>query len=86
MARDIDKIIEKLQAEIPGVRIAQLQVTHTGDDDGLWFITIPGRTETVQVESPNGRCPFLIESDFSTERFHGQSIEEVVSTVKRLYA
>jgi hypothetical protein len=87
MARDIDRIIERLKAEIPDVHIGQLQVSHPGaDDDGLWFIEVPGRTEKVQVESSNGECPFLIESDFSTPSSHGHTVEEVISAVKRLYA
>ena len=87
MARDIDQIIKRLKAEIPGVQITQLQFSHPGaDDDGLWFIEIPGSAGEVQVESPYGSCPFVIESDFSAERFHGNSVQQVVSTVRRLYA
>ena len=87
MSRDIDHIIERLKAEMPGVQIRQLQVSHPGvDDDGLWFITMPGRSTKVEIESPHGSCPFLIESDFSADRFHGHSVDEVVSIVRRLYA
>lgn len=87
MPRDIDHIIERLKAEFPGVQVAQLQIAHPGaDDDGLWFIRIPGRAEEVRIESSHGSCPFLIESDFSAERFHGQSVDEVVQIVRRLYA
>jgi hypothetical protein len=87
MQRDIDLIIERLKAEIPSVHIAQLRVAHPGnDDDGLWFINIPGRQETVQVESSNGSCPFLIESDFNAERLHAQTVEEAVSAIARLYS
>lgn len=84
--RDIDQIIERLTADIHGVRIEQLRVTHPRtDDDGLWFIQIPEREEEVQIESSNGLCPFIIESDFSPERLAGNSVEEVVATIKRLY-
>jgi hypothetical protein len=87
MTRDIDQIIERLKAELPGVQVTQLQVSHPGaDDDGLWFIKIPGRDGDVQIESSHGTCPFIIESDFSSETFHGHSVDEVVSTVRRLYA
>lgn len=87
MLRDIDNIIERLKAEIPGIQVSQLQVTRPGaDDDGLWFIKVPGRAEEVQIESSHGGCPFLVESDFSTERLHGQSIDEVVSLVRGLYS
>jgi hypothetical protein len=87
MTRDIDQIIELLRREIPGVQIRQLEVTHpVADNDGLWFIKVPGRTEEVQIESSSGACPFLIESDFSSETHHGRSIYEVVGTVMKLFA
>jgi hypothetical protein len=86
MARDVDQIIERLKAEIPGVQVAQLQATHPGDDDGLWFINVPGRSEEVQIESSYGCCPFLIESTSSDERFQGLTVDQVVSTVRRIYA
>lgn len=87
MPRDIDQIIERLRAELPEARVTQLEVTHPGaDDDGLWFITIPGRAEEVQIESTDGMCPFLIETDFSPEALHGRSVEAVVSMVKTLFA
>jgi hypothetical protein len=87
MSRDIDQIIERLRTEIPGVQVTQLQVAHPGaDDDGLWFIKIPDRAGEVQIESSYGSCPFIIESDFSAEVFQGRTVDEVVSTVRRLYA
>jgi hypothetical protein len=87
IARDIDQIIKQLETELPGVDVAQLHVSHPGaDDHGLWFINIPGHAETVQVESSRGHCPFLIESDFTSERLHGHIVGEVVATVKRLFS
>ena len=87
MLRDVDHIIERLRRELPRVQITQLQVAHPGaDDDGLWFIRVPGRTEEAQIESTHGSCPFVIESDFGAERFHGHSIDEVVQIVRNLYA
>jgi hypothetical protein len=87
MPRDIDHIIERLKAALPEAQVTQLQVAHPGaDDDGLWFITTPGRGGAVQIQSSHGSCPFLIESDFSDERFHGHTVDDVVSTVRSLYA
>jgi hypothetical protein len=87
VARDIDQITTKLALEMPGICIQQLQVSHPGaDDDGLWFSDIPRREERAQLESPDGNCPFLIESDFSAERLHASTIDEVVEAVKRLYS
>ena len=87
MPRDIDHIIERLTIELPGVEVAQLQVTHPGaDDDGIWFIKIPGRGGEVQIESSHGSCPFVIESDLCDDRIYGRSIDEVVQKVRGLYA
>lgn len=87
MQRDVDLILEQLTATIPGIYIEQLKVKHPGaDDDGLWFINIRDRKEEAQIESSEGMCPFLIESDFSNERYYGHTVEEVVATIKRLYA
>ena len=87
MKRDIDFIIEQLIASIPGILIEQLKVAHPGADDvGLWIINIPDRENQVQIESSEGSCPFLIESDFNDERFHGHTVQEVVVTVKRLFS
>jgi len=85
--RDIDQIIKRLKAALPEVQVTQLQVGRPGaDDDGLWFVKIPGKNGEVQIESPQGDCPFLIESDLNAERFHGRTVDEVVSTVRRLLA
>jgi len=87
MPRDIDQIIEQLKAELPGIEVTQLQVAHPGaDDDGVWFIRIPGGDGEVQIESSNGNCPFLIESDLSSDRLYGRTIDEVIQKVRRLYA
>lgn len=51
------------------------------DDDGLWFCDLPGAPSHVQIESSSGMCPFLVEHDFSTERIHGATVEEVSSKV-----
>ena len=82
--RDIDRITARLGAEIPGVQIEQLRVSHPGDDDGLWFITAPGSPSEVQVESSDGTCPFLIEGDGTDERFEGKDVAEVVRVVRNL--
>jgi hypothetical protein len=86
MKRDIELILEELAAAIPGVHTEQLKVMHPGaDDDGLWFINIQNHAGEVQIESSDGMCPFLIESDFNNERFQARTVEEVVAIIKRLY-
>lgn len=82
--RDIDAVIERLRTELSGVQVRQLTVSHPADDDGIWIVSIPGYENAVQIESSSGDCPFLIESEFSDERFCGQTVDETVTTVKRL--
>lgn len=87
MKRDVDLIIEQLIATVPGVRIEQLKVKHPGaDNDGLWFINMSDQDGEVQIESSDGICPFLIESNFNNERFFGHTVQEVVATVKRHFS
>jgi hypothetical protein len=86
VARDIDRIIDRLKAELPDLRVTQLQVTYELDDDGLWFFTTHGKPGEVQIESPSGMCPFIIESTLNDRRQWGNSVDQVVSIVKDLYS
>jgi hypothetical protein len=86
MPCDIDAIIERLKDAIPDVEIRQLQVTHPADDDGLWFITVPGKLGKVQIESSDGVCPFIIESTSSPATHTGTTVEEVVTIVRAILA
>jgi hypothetical protein len=62
--RDVDQIIHSIMNVCPTVKVRQLNVSHPGaDDDGLWFFNWPGSEFEVQIESSNGICPFLIETD-----------------------
>jgi hypothetical protein len=84
---DVDRVLELVQATYPDVRCQQLQVRHPGgDDDSLWFFTRPGSSNEVQIESPNGRCPFLIEHKGSPERRTGHTPEDVANTVREWLA
>jgi len=69
----LQKLRDDVQVFPPGVHIHQLNVSDPRvDDDGLWFATMPGYAKAaVQIESPNGNCPFLIESDIPTRGHRG---------------
>jgi hypothetical protein len=80
--RDVEQIIELIRKICPAVEVNQLKVRHPGaDDDGLWFFRQPESPFEVQIESPYGTCPFLIETDETPERFTTNSVAE---TVQRL--
>jgi hypothetical protein len=86
MQRDIDRIIDRLSIDAPSIQVRQLQVRHPGnDDDGIWFFSIPGKNGEVQLESSDGTCPFLVESDCDDKRVEVQTVEEAVVVVKRLH-
>jgi hypothetical protein len=63
MHRDIDLVIARLRRAFPALAVEQLRMPHPGDDDGIWFFTYPGVDDEVQLESPNGQAPFLVESN-----------------------
>ena len=82
---DVERIIELIMNACPAVEVRQFKVLHSGrDDDGLWFFSQPESPFEVQIESPHGMCPFLIETDESDERFTAQSVDETVRILSGL--
>ena len=81
--RDIDSIIEAIRNEYPNLLTQQLQVTWPADDDGLWFFKQTDSPCEVQLESPEGSFPFLVESNEHGERQHVQTVSQAVELIKR---
>jgi hypothetical protein len=84
MNRDLDEIIKILKVRFPNLRVVQMDKVHPADDDGLWWFRLPGGQKDIQIESPDGTCPFLIESDDDKspkDARTGHTIEEVVEIV-----
>lgn len=87
MQRDIDKVIATVKTRFPDVTVEQLKVTHPGaDDDGVWCFSLPNTKNDIQVESPTGNCPFLVESDLSDDRAECASSEATANLVVELFA
>jgi len=84
MPREIDQIVERLTAVIPGICVQQVPATHPADDDGLWFIGPPGREREVQIESIDGNGPFLIETNVGGQRFNVRNVPEAVAIIRML--
>ena len=82
--RDIDQVINALRRRHPDLLIEQLRVPHASDDDGIWLIKQPSTSVEVQLESPTGNCPFLVESSLSPERLHAASIGEAINMVSTM--
>jgi hypothetical protein len=84
---DVDRVLELVRAAYPDVTCQQLRVLHPGaDDGGLWFFTRPDSSDEVQIESPDGMCPFLIEHRASPERRTGATPEDVAKTLREWLA
>jgi hypothetical protein len=85
MTRDIDQIIVRLRATHPGIQVEQLKVKFPGaDDDGLWYFRHPAGRGEVQIESSAGTVPFIVESNQTSARATGNTVEETVSLVASL--
>ena len=75
--RDIDQVITALRRRHPELHIA-------ADVDAIWSIKHPSTSVEVQLESPTGNCPFLIESSLNPERLHAASIGEAINMVSTM--
>jgi len=50
----------------------------------IWFFRLPGVTQSIQLESGTGMCPFLVEHDDASRPNrspHAGSVEEAASMV-----
>lgn len=86
MPRDIDEISKALKAEFPGCEITQLKVAHPADDDGLWYIDVPGHAQMIQLEAPNGNCPFTVSFDQKNKLLDGKTVLDVLTKIRILLA
>ena len=83
MQRDIDQVIEQVTKRLPGAVVTQIEPTHTSDDAGLWWFSLPGVAPRIQIESSSGACPFLVESyeQSSSEALRAGTINEAVKYI-----
>lgn len=61
--RDIDLIIETVKQQVPAVEVYQYHKTHPGDDDGVWWFSLPNVEPDIKLDSGYGMCPFMVETD-----------------------
>lgn len=59
---ELDKVFDTVRSQVPDVVIERLIVTHTADDDNVYFIGDASGLDLVQIASAQGGSPpFLIE-------------------------
>lgn len=61
--RDIDHVIDHVRLILTEVSVTQHEGTWPGDDDGIWWFTLPLVRARIQLESSSGMCPFFVEHD-----------------------
>ena len=83
MTPDLAAIVQRVTSRLPGVEWSQLPVTHAADDDGLWYFCLPKAKYRVQIESSEGVCPFIIETDRHNEQHLAVTVDDVVDTIAR---
>jgi hypothetical protein len=65
----VDELLMALRNSFDGLKVERLSVAHLADDNNVWFITETTRNIDVQLDSmPDGRPPFLLESDDARTR------------------
>jgi len=71
-----------VQAGVAGAGVSRLAVTHSADDDNVWFIRTPGGEVEVQIDShPNGEPSFL-ETDQHSQ-VTATTVREAVDIIER---
>jgi hypothetical protein len=82
--RDVNKVVRVLLARYPDLKVQQLEVKHPFDDEGLWFFTHPSIPFQVQVETPTGNAPFLVETTEHNERYACASVRDLLGVLTHL--
>jgi hypothetical protein len=79
---NIDQIKLGVQKQFPEMVIEQLKVSLPADDDGIWFFHLPwDPRDEIQIESSDGKCPFLIGNIRNDETRNGETVDEVVAII-----
>lgn len=81
---DIDDVIARVQAALPGVVVAQLRMSWPGDSDGFWWFELPPSRRAVTAESEDGMLPIWIEHGEDAPRpgtWAGTSAAEIADAI-----
>jgi hypothetical protein len=81
--RDIDRILASVQQRLPDVTVVQHVAIHPGDDDGIWWFSLPGVSQNVHLEAPFGNCPFLVETNEQCckDALKATTVQEAVTVI-----
>ncbi|MFC1587805.1 hypothetical protein ACFL54_05815 [Planctomycetota bacterium] len=81
---DIGDVISKIQEEQPAIICEHRNIKQSGyDDDNIWTFRLPGQKDMVQIESPNGNPPFVVDSEKYSRQVICHTVDGTVSTIIR---
>ncbi len=82
--QDIEIIIDGVRKVLPEIQVEVVGFASAKGDD-LWRFSIPGSERTIQIESRDGQCPFLVETDeqSSGEALRASTTEHGVSMITK---
>ncbi len=85
MTPDLAAVIESVKHVLPDVVWRQITVSHAADDDGIWEFKLSGDSWTrhVSIESPDGTCPFVVETTKHDARRVAETVADTADTVVR---
>ncbi|MDB5293444.1 MAG: hypothetical protein JWL69_4685 [Phycisphaerales bacterium] len=74
---DIDRIIGLTRESLADVIVVQYHLPHVADDEGLWWFELQAIKNNIQLESPNGMCPFFAETSSMKSATDGKRMKTV---------
>ena len=81
---DIDRVVDLVAAALPNLSVVQHHDAWPADDEGVWFFRLPNVGSEIQLESPGGMCPFIVEHTgmpSAANAWNATSIEEAARMV-----
>lgn len=84
--RDIDQVASALRRRFSELLVEQRPGAYAAIDESIWFINLPPTSIEIQLESPTGNCPFLVESNLNPERLSAATIGEAINMVSSMLA
>jgi hypothetical protein len=78
----IDAVFAALRTARPDIHIERLTVTYPADDDNLWYISVSGVPDDVQIGChPDGQPPFLVEGNGTDQVLSTSDADRAAATI-----
>ena len=83
MPRDIDQLTDALRRQYPEITVEPPRSTDGAEEEeSVWQVRHPAALTDVQVGSPTGNAPFLVQSDLAPPTV-ARTVEQAVRLVRQ---